>query len=53
MPSVCGALRGRRLEERCGIELIEEIRSVRVRENSATNRFVYRVKEVAAAGRKL
>ena len=45
MPSVCGALRGRRLEERCGIELVEEVRSVRVRENSATNRFVYRVKE--------
>jgi hypothetical protein len=44
MPSVCGALRGRRLEERCRIELVEEVRSVRVRENSATNRFVYRVK---------
>ena len=50
MPSVCGALRGRRLEERGGIELMEEIRSVRVRENSATNRFVYRVTETAAAG---
>ena len=49
MPSVCGALRGRRLEERCGIELMEEIRSVRVRENSATNRFVYRVKEEGVA----
>jgi hypothetical protein len=44
MSSVCGALRGRRLEERCNIELVEEVRSVRVRKNSATNRFVYRVK---------
>ena len=44
MPSVCGALRGRRLEAACDIELVEEIRSVRVRENSATNRFVYRVR---------
>ena len=44
MPSVCGALRGRRLEEQCEIELVEEVRTVRVRENSATNRFVYRVK---------
>ncbi len=43
MSAVCGALRGRKLEERCGIELVEEVRSVRVRENSATNRFVYRV----------
>ncbi len=52
MPSVCGALRGRRLEERCRIELVEEIRSVRVRENSATNRFLYRVLEEATAGPK-
>ncbi len=52
MPSVCGALRGRRLEEQCGIELLEEIRSVRVRENSATNRFVYRVREEFTAGRE-
>ncbi len=44
MSSVCGVLRGRRLEDACGIELVEEIRSVRVRENSATNRFVYRVR---------
>ncbi len=50
--SVCGVLRGRRLEDRCGIELVEEIRSVRVRENSATNRFVYRVKEEATSGRE-
>ena len=52
MPSVCGALRGRRLEERCGVELVEEVRSVRIRENSATNRFVYLVREEATAGRK-
>lgn len=45
MPAVCGALRSRRLEEVCRIELTEEIRSVRVRENSATNRFVYRIRE--------
>lgn len=48
MPAVCGVLRGRRLEEACGIELVEEVRSVRVRENSSTNRFVYRVKEKTA-----
>jgi hypothetical protein len=52
MSSVCGVLRGRRLEERCGIELVEEVRSVRVRENSATNRFVYHVKEEAMADRE-
>ncbi len=52
MPSVCGVLRGRRLEAACDIELLEEVRSVRVRENSATNRFVYRVKEEAIAGRE-
>lgn len=51
MPSVCGVLRGRRLEAACDIELVEEVRSVRARENSATNRFVYRVKEEATAGR--
>ncbi len=45
MPSVCGALRSRRLEEDCRIDLVEEIRSVRVRENSATNRFVFRLRE--------
>lgn len=45
MSSVCGVLRGRKLEERCGIELVEEVRSVRVRENRATNRFVYRINE--------
>ena len=53
MSSVCGALRGRRLEERCAIRLVEEVRSVRVRENSATNRFVYRVNEEATAGREI
>ncbi len=42
--SVCGALRSRRLEADCRIELIEEVRSVRVRENSATNRFIFRIK---------
>jgi hypothetical protein len=44
MPSVCGALRSRKLEAACNVELREEIRSVLVRENSATNRFVYRVR---------
>ena len=44
MPSVCGALRSRRLEEDCSIELDEEIRSVRVRENSSTNRFVFKIR---------
>jgi hypothetical protein len=44
MRSVCGALRGRKLETACNVELVEEVRSVRVRENSATNRFVYRVR---------
>ncbi|MEN6342288.1 MAG: nuclease-related domain-containing protein [Methanospirillum sp.] len=44
MPAVCGALRSRRLEEECDLELVEEVRSVRMRENSATNRFVYRVR---------
>ena len=44
MPEVCGALRSRRLEALCRIELVEEVRSVRVRENSSTNRFVYRIK---------
>jgi hypothetical protein len=52
MSSVCGVLRGRKLEAACSIELVEEIRSVRVRENSATNRFVYHVKEEATADRE-
>lgn len=52
MSSVCGVLRGRKLEERCGIELVEEVRTVRARENSATNRFVYRVRSEATAGQE-
>jgi hypothetical protein len=44
MPSVCGVLRGKKLQALCGIELIEEVRSTNVVENSTTNRFVYRIK---------
>lgn len=43
MALVCGVLRGHRLEETCQIELLEEVRRVRVRTSSASNRFIFRV----------
>lgn len=43
MALVCGVLRGHRLEEVCQIELLEEVRRVRVRTSSASNRFIFRV----------
>lgn len=43
MALVCGVLRGHRLEETCRIELLEEVRRVRVRSSSASNRFIFRV----------
>jgi hypothetical protein len=43
MAMVCGVLRGHRLEEVCTIELLEEVRRVRIRTSSASNRFIFRV----------
>ncbi len=43
MALVCGVLRGHRLEETCRIELLEEVRRVRIRTSSASNRFIFRV----------
>jgi hypothetical protein len=41
MPAVCSVLRGSKLQDSFGVQLIQEIRLPNVKRDSSTNRFVF------------
>jgi len=43
MPAVCSALRSKKLQEMCGVRLIEEIRRPGVKRDSSTNEFIFEI----------